>query len=136
MKGEIMKRLNRMASLLVIAILISITAAQAGEWKKLGARNVKHRTERDVILVGAKEGTFKAIKLKVRKSGIHLLDMKVHFMNGDVFDVKIRRLIAKGGETRVIDLPGKNRKIEKVVFWYKSLKKNDKEARIRLWGKQ
>jgi len=130
------KRLNRMALLLVIGILICITAAQAGDWKKLGARNVKHRTEKDVILVGAKEGTFKAIKLTVKKSGIHMLDMKVHFVNGDVFDVEIRNFIPAGGETRVIDLPGVNRRIEKVTFWYKSLKKNDKEARIRLWGKQ
>ncbi len=125
-----------MALLLVIGILICITAAQAGDWKKLGARNVKHRTEKDVILVGAKEGTFKAIKLTVKKSGIHMLDMKVHFVNGDVFDVEIRNFIPAGGETRVIDLPGVNRRIEKVTFWYKSLKKNDKEARIRLWGKQ
>jgi len=130
------KYLNRMASLVVVMLLISVTAAQAGEWKKLGVRSVKHRTERDVILVGEKEGTFKAIKLTVRKSGIHLLDMKVHFMNGDVIDVKIRNFIPGGGETRVIDLPGVNRKIEKVVFWYKSLKKNDKKAKIRLWGKR
>ncbi len=131
-----MKRSNRLASFMVVMLLISAAVVQAGEWKKLGARNVKHRTERDVILVGAKEGTFKAIKLKVKKSGIHLLDMKVHFMNGDVTDVKIRNFIPAGGETRVIDLPGVNRRIEKVVFWYKSLKKKDKEARIRLWGKQ
>ena len=57
-------------------------------------------------------------------------------MNDDVFDVKIRRFIGRGGETRVIDLPGVNRKIEKVIFWYKSLKINDKEARVRLWGKR
>ena len=131
-----MKRLNRKVLLSVIAILICVTAAQAGNWKKLGARNVKHRTERDVILVGAKEGTFKAIKLTVNKSGIHMLDMKVHFMNGDVIDVEIRNFIPAGGETRVIDLPGVNRRIEKVTFWYQSLKKRDKEARIRLWGKQ
>jgi hypothetical protein len=131
-----MKHSNRMVSFVVVMLLISMAVVRAGDWKKLGARNVKHRTERDVILVGAKEGTFKAIKFTVRKSGIHLLDMKVHFMNGDVIDVEIRNFIPAGGETRVIDLPGVNRRIEKVVFWYKSLKKKDKEARIRLWGKQ
>lgn len=130
-----MKRLNRMTLFMVVMLLISAAVVRAGDWEKLGARKVKHRTERDVILVGAKEGTFKAIKFTVRKSGIHLLDMKVHFMNGDVQDVKVRNFIPAGGETRVIDLTGVNRRIEKVTFWYKSLKKNDKEARIRLWGK-
>ena len=104
--------------------------------EKLGKRTVKHRTERDVILVGEKEGTFKAIKLTVRKSGIHIRNMKVHFCNGGTFDVKIRRLIAAGGETRAINLPGGKRKIEKVVFWYESLKKRDKKAKVRLWGLQ
>ena len=130
-----MKNLNRVAPFVLVMLLICVTVAQAGDWEKLGKRTVKHRTERDVIHVGAKVGTFKAIKMTVKKSGIHILDMKVHFMNGDVFDVKIRKLIPRGGETRVIDLPGVNRKIEKVVFWYKSLKKNDKKAKIRLWGK-
>lgn len=120
----------------IIILLLSLTSVFAADWEKLGARKVKHGVDRDVILVGADEGTFTALKLKVRKAGIHLMDMKVHFMNGKVMDVKIRKLIPKGGETRVIDLPGKNRKIEKVVFWYKTLKKRDKAATVRLWGRR
>jgi hypothetical protein len=119
---------------ILLALICGSVFAQTPAWKLLGLRKVKLRTERDAILVGADEGTFKSIKLTVKKSAINMKDLKVHFSNGDVFDVKIRKIIPAGGETRVIDLPGAKRNIKKVVFWYKSTKRKDKEATVRLWG--
>ncbi len=130
-----MKKSYQIAGILLISLFVLVGVAQAAKWEKLGVRTVKHSVDRDVILVGAKEGTFTAVKLKVKKAGLHFLDMKVHFVNGDVQDVKIRKFIPKGGETRIIDLVGKNRKIEKVTFWYKTTKKNERNARVRLWGR-
>ena len=129
-----MKNRNRLIISLILVLLCGLMIAQAADWKLIGKKTVKLRTERDVILVGEKEGTFRAIKLGVRKSGINLKDMKVHFGNGSVFDVKVRKIIPAGGETRAINLPGKDRIIEKVVFWYKSTNRNDKQAKVRLWG--
>ena len=131
-----MKTNRLLISTLVIAMCFSTLFAKAPKWTLLGTKKVTFRTERDVILVGADEGVFKKIKLTVKKSGVHFEDMKVHFANGDVFDVKIRRVIPAGGETRVIDLPGNNRIIKKVVFWYKSTKKNPKRATVRLFGRK
>ena len=62
--------------------------------------------------------------------------MKVHFANGDIVDIAIRKVIPAGGETRLIDLPGRNRIIKKVVFWYESTKKNSKRATVRLFGRK
>lgn len=131
-----MSRHKWITGLSVLILLLVITSLYGADWVKLGMRTAKHSVDRDVILVGEKEGTFTGIKLGVRRAGIHFLDLKVHFMNGDVKDVEIRKLIPAGGETRVIDLPGKNRKIKKVVFWYKTPKKKGKEARVRLWGRR
>jgi hypothetical protein len=106
------------------------------KWRLLGVKKVAFVTEKDVILVGAQKGIFKKIKLTVRKSGVHFRDLKVHFVNGSVMDVQIRKIIPAGGETRVIDLPGHNRYIKKVVFWYKSTKRNIKRATVRLFGRK
>ena len=131
-----MRNRHAMKWLIVLALVVLIAAAQSADWIKLGTKTVRHSVDRDVILVGPKEGPFNAVKLKVRKAGLHIMDMKIHFMNGDVMDVEIRKFIPRDGETRVIDLPGKKRKIEKVVFWYKTPKKKAKAARIRLWARQ
>lgn len=131
-----MKQKSMIAILLILTLLSAQALAQPPVWKLLGKRTVKLSTDRDVIHVGADEGTFRSIKLKVRKSGVRFKDMKVHFSNGDVFDVKIRKLIPAGGETRVIDLPGVNRNIKKVVFWYESTERTSLKASVRLWGKR
>ena len=109
---------SRIALTILLVFLCGLNLAQTPEWKRLGKRTVKFSTDRDVIRVAEKEGTFRAIKLKIRKSGVNMLDLKVHFQNGGVFDVKVRSIIPAGGETRVINLPGADRRIEKVVFWY------------------
>jgi len=129
-----MKPITRNLILGILVLGIGAAFAQKPDWKLLGIRTVALTADRDVIVVGAKEGLFKAIKLTVRKSGIHFMDMKVHFRNGDVIDVEIRNLIPAGGETRVIDLPGANRYIDKVVFWYKSTQRNPQKAVVKLWG--
>ena len=130
-----MKKRSMIIWLTGIALLFLMTNVYAADWEKLGSRKVKYGVDRDVIHVGAKEGTFTAIKLTVKKAGIHFMDVKVHFMNGEIMDVKIRKLIPRGGETRVIDLPGKNRMLEKVVFWYNTIPKNEKRATVRLWAR-
>ena len=131
---EQMKTNRQLILTLVIVLCCSTIFAQAPKWKLLGTKKVTFRTERDVITVGADEGIFKKIKLTVKNSGVKFKDMKVHFANGDIVDVQIRRVIPKGGETRIIDLPGNNRIIKKVVFWYESTKKNPKRATVRLFG--
>jgi hypothetical protein len=129
-----MKTNRCLISALIIVICFSALYAQLPQWKMLGTKKVSFRVEKDVITVGADEGVFKKVKLMVKKSGIHIKDMKIHFMNGDVIDVKVREIIPAGGETRAIDLPGRNRMIKKVVFWYESTKKNAKRATVILFG--
>ena len=131
-----MRIVSRTVFVMMLVCFLGLAIAQTPKWKLLGTKKAALSVDRDVITVGADEGTFKAIKLTVKKSGIRMKDMKVHFSNGDVVDVTIRRLIPKGGETRVIDLPGKNRNIKKVVFWYESTKKTKKRATVRLWGRR
>lgn len=125
-------------ALIFMMCFVSIVARTpiGPKWRLLGVKKVAFLTEKDVIPVGAKKGIFKKIKLTVRKSGVHFRDLKIHFVNGNVVDVKIRKIIPAGGETRVIDLPGNNRYIKKVVFWYKSTKKNIKRATVKLFGRK
>lgn len=122
---------------LAFAALIAPVALDADvgkNWEKLGEKTVERRAERDEIVVTATEGRFTAIKLKVRVAGVNFKDLRIHFGDGDVQDVEVRKLIPAGGETREIDLDGNRpRVIRKVSFVYKS--RGARRAVVVLWGK-
>lgn len=104
-------------------------------WELLGSRKVNYRLDRDEIMVTAREGVFSKVKLKVRKGGINMHRMVIHFRNGEKQEVAIRKNIAVNGETRVIDLKGGRRVIRKVVFWYDTKGVAGRRATVNLWGR-
>jgi hypothetical protein len=132
------KKSQIVVALILMMCVVSLFAVRTVEpkWRLLGAKKVRLVTDRDVIRVGGKPGVFTAVRLAVHNSGVHFMDMKIHFANGDVMDVKIRKLIRAGGATRIIDLPGNKRYIKKVVFWYKSSRMNVRQATVKLFGRK
>ena len=125
-----------MRKIFLLALLTGTSVLLAGSWERLGSRKVKHRAERDQISVTASEGRFSKIKIVVRERAVRILDLKIHYGDGSVHDVQIRALIPAGGESRVIDLPGKKRVIRKVVFTYKTQGGGKgKKATVVLWGR-
>ena len=105
-----------MRTFLLVVLAASLPALASSGWERLGMTKAKVRLDRDVIPVTIKDGTFKKLKVKVRDNGLRILDMKVFFGDGSVHDVQIRKVIKQGGETRVIDLPGRKRIIKKTDF--------------------
>ena len=51
-------------------------------------------------------------------------------------NIDIRTKIKAGGETRAIDLDGRNRLIKKVVFIYRTGKDESKRATVVLYGRR
>src|SRR3569833_2865942 len=56
-----------------------------GEWVKLGERAVDGRRDRDVIAVGAREGTCRRIMIVVERGPIEMFDVVVTFGDGTQF---------------------------------------------------
>ncbi|MFQ5569887.1 MAG: hypothetical protein ACE5G0_09445 [Rhodothermales bacterium] len=122
---------------LLIFCLIGLSCASTASlpgWTLLGQRTVNHRVDRDEIRVGARDGTFRRIKLLVRHRAVTFRDVKVHYANGGVQDIQLRRAIPAGGQTRNIDLGGTNRVIEKVVFFYDTTSNRGRRAVVQLYG--
>ena len=124
----------RIAANTLTLMLLIACASTAADWVFLGERTAAKGGDRDEIRVGAREGAFSKIQLRVRGSALTVQDVKVHYANGDVEDVSIRAHIPAGGESRVIDLTGTDRVIEKVVFWYRTPARARGRATVRLFG--
>jgi len=108
---------------------------QGRKWEKLGSRVVNMRADHDEILVTAHEGVFTAVKLKIMKAPIHLLNINIVFGNGNNKNVKFNRLFPAGTATRTIDLPGNRRIIRKVKMNYRSVPSQKGRAVVSLWGR-
>lgn len=105
---------------LFILSLVITSYTLADGWVVLGEKVVDHRIDTDVVKVGKHEGLFSKIRFHVQNKPIHLYDLKVHFENGKTYDVAIQRNFAEGQYSKVIDLPGNNRRIDYVTFKYHS----------------
>lgn len=103
-------------------------------WELLGSRKVNYGLDRDEIKVTIREGVFSRMKLKVLKGGVNMHKVVVHFGNGESQEIALRNNFRRGSESRVIDLNGGNRVIQKVVFWYDSKNISRRRAQIQLWA--
>ena len=126
-------------SLIVFLTLISLNtsevSAQKGNWEKLGSRKVNFTLDKDVIQLGAKEGAFSKLMIKVTGGAINMHKMVVQYGNGGKEEIPLKHSFSKGRNSRMIDLKGKLRLIKKVTFWYDSKNRPGKKATLHLLGK-
>ena len=99
-------------------IALSSFTLQA-DWKLIGERSVKFSSDKDIIKVGGNDWYTK-LKIKVVDAPLHIADMDVIFENGEKFDIAIKENIRQGGESRVIALPGGERRIDRIEFRYRT----------------
>jgi hypothetical protein len=129
--------------LLIVSLLVSWTAAwpsladDGDAWVRLGDLHVRDRVDRDTLEVGVKKGRFEAIQIRVEGRAVQFHNVEVHFENGDVQDVPLRSVIRAGGRSRVIDLEGGKRAIDRIVFLYDAqTRRRGRGARVAVFGRR
>jgi hypothetical protein len=133
-------------SLIVIGLLVMISGLtlNAGaqrrdngreRWEYLGQSNVDRMRDHDSIRVYAR-GAFRAIQLRVQGGEIEFQRVVVHFGNGADSEVEIRDRIRSGGQTRAIDLPGDDRRINSVEVWYGKGNWGRRRPNLKLYGRR
>jgi hypothetical protein len=131
-----MKKRLILFSVLSFFIFNASLLAQDRGWEKIGARKVDYRVEKDVLPVTVAKGTFTKLKFFVKNGAVNFKDVKVFYRNGTVQDIEIRKTIPAGGETRVIDLNGKERVITKIEFIYDTKNSANSKATVVVFAKE
>jgi hypothetical protein len=137
------------SSFLVLAMVVSVGCAHRsperrepvrearnesrGDWIKLGERSVDGTHDRDVIRVGARDGSFRRIMIVVEDSALEMHDVVVKFADGTEFSPRTRHVFAAETRSHVIDLPGNRRIIRAVEFRYGNLPGGGR-AEAELWA--
>ena len=117
---------------MLAVMLAAVTLLQS--WEPLGSRRVSLAVDRDVIDVGAREGTFDAIRIEVNGGSLEMYDIRLTFGNGDTWSPNTRVLFRQGSWSRLIDLPGPARVIRKIEVWYRSRLRRG-QATVRVFGR-
>lgn len=108
---------------------------RAGDWQPLGCQKVGFFVDRDAIVVGQREGRFRAIRLDVSGNDVYIMDLKVIYANGAPDDIRVRSEIRQGGQTRPLDLQGRNRAISRVELTYRAKPNFRGTARVCVSGR-
>ena len=107
---------------LVVAAGLSLTgrvsAQPAPIWVPLGCQDVAFHIDHDVIRVGARDGRFTHIRLRVTGNDVNLLSLKVIYENGEPDTIPVRGVIPSGGVTPQLDLRGRDRGIRRIELLY------------------
>ncbi|WP_029268401.1 hypothetical protein [Flavobacterium sp. KJJ] len=131
-----------MAMVLFIAVAGSAVQAQKVEvmtstkegWHKIGETTVNFKKDTDEILVIG-ENKFTELKFVVKETPIDIISLKLHFTKGADQNVKVNNPIEANGESHKISLTGGERKLQKIVFVYKTLpNRHDDKAHVEIWG--
>lgn len=132
-----MKKIISFTVLLGMILLgSSFTANEAPmlKWKKLGAKKVTYKLDKDVLHVGKYDGTFRKLKIKVTGGSINMHKMTVEYGNGSHDNIPLKYTFERGNNSRVIDLEGGKRIIKDITFWYDTKNSSNKRATVHVFG--
>ena len=109
--------------------------AQTGRWVHLGDKHVDGNSDHDKISIGASEGRFRQLQIRVEDGAVDFQRVVVHFGNRSDEGLQFRERINPGGETRPMELRGYNRIIKSVEFWYQKANWGSRRPTVKLYGR-
>jgi hypothetical protein len=122
----------------ISAILFcSFTKVQAqARWRFIAEKTVDFHLDRDVIKFGNIGDEFRQLQLRVSDGALKMYDMKIYYDNGSVQDVDLRKNFGRGSSSRIIQLTGGRRHLERIEFHYETKGFLNGRARVAVWGRK
>ena len=138
MKNRIVNQnLTFLALIAGLFLLIPTTSkAHIGiiKWSVIGKKTVDYKLDKDVFWVSPRAPKYRKLQLKVTGGRLNMHKCVVHYMNGTKQNINLKGNFNPGDLSRVIDLNGDKRRIEKVVFVYDTKFRSNKRAKVTLLG--
>lgn len=115
----------------IVLSLSSFTIIE--NWHFIGDKWAAFGPDRDVLRVGGNDA-YRQIKIRVTNGPLRIEDMDIYFENGEKMNVVLKNIFRAGQESRVIDLPGGIRKLDRIEFLYSTIGRARGRARVAVWG--
>jgi hypothetical protein len=112
----------------------AVVASDKTGWHKIGETTVNFEKDKDEVVVMLAD-KFAKVKFKVTDAPIELVSCEIYYEGGNNQTVMLNAPLKTMGESRIIELDGKERDLKKIVFVYKTAPNSkDKKAHVEIWG--
>jgi hypothetical protein len=105
------------------------------KWVELGEQTVSSRADRDVLILGADEGRYEALKFQVFGNRVAIAQVKVVFANGQSQYLDVKEHVRQGEMTPAYDLDKQHRIINRIEFLYQTENRRG-DAVIKVLGRK
>jgi hypothetical protein len=108
------------------------------EWVLLGEKAVGFRADRDAVVVNHpadwyRDRAFRRLHLIAERSDIHLMSVRLVYMNGYSEDFQVDRLIREG-QDQPLDLRGDRKFLQRIEMVYRSRPSFEGRAVMKVYG--
>jgi hypothetical protein len=101
----------------------------------LGAhRALMFSNDNDAFVIGQQFGTFRALRMTVRRHAVRITGIRITYTNGQVEELPIFQELLDGQSTQDLNLGRINRPIERVDVRYRTKLNFQGEGIVELWG--
>jgi hypothetical protein len=120
--------------LLTAFMMMGFTRIDRG-WQLIGDKWANYSLDRDELKVTGND-IYTKLKIRVTDAPLNMHDMDVVFENGERQNFVLQRNFSQGEWSRVLDLAGNRRRIDKIIFKYDTKNVGKGKARVAVWGKR
>ncbi|MBC7873650.1 MAG: hypothetical protein H7Y01_06630 [Ferruginibacter sp.] len=132
-------RLTKIFLCLMAVSLFSFTTLKTNNsntagWRFLGDKSVGFGVDHDVLHFGNWSDDVRRIKLRITDGPLKMYSMTIHFDNGSTQSVSLRFRFAQESESKIIELDGGLRHLDKIEFSYETKGFARGKSRVAVWG--
>lgn len=104
----------------------------------LGEQRVGFRVDRDAINIGQSEEwfrnrSFRSLRFRADGNDVHMMALRLVYLNGHAEDLRVDRRIRAGGDLRV-DLRGERSYLKQIEMTYRSRPNFEGQATVKVYG--
>lgn len=108
------------------------------DWVLLGEQTVGFRVDRDAININQSEDwyrsrAFRALHFKAERNDVHMMSVRLVYLNGFAEDIRVDRLI-RDGQDMALDLRGDRSFIRRVEMVYRARPNFEGRAVVKVFG--
>ena len=104
-------------------------------WEIIGTKKIDARLDKALIPISFANNKSTAIRFGFNDQNIQVHHAKLYFEGGDFQTIPLRKTYYPGELTKIVDLRGGLRKVEKCEFYYYADRHKKNQPIIKLWAK-